>query len=128
MIDYNGAQEYFGQHVRGSVWAAFSEEVRRAAVVHARRVLSRALSRDLRDDLEPYVEGDRYRDDFAVYEQAIYMLETGRVASGTAGMPYPVAVKPSGRSRPAKGEREKPLIAPEALRWLGWTGASVLRG
>lgn len=124
MIDIDGAETYFASHPRGAVWAAFTSEARAAAVVHARRVLSRGLNRALSDTLSAYVEGDRYRDDLAVYEQALHMLETGRVADGSSGMPYPVAVQPQ-----AEGDSRPPeLYAPEALRWLGWTGVAVIRG
>lgn len=124
MIDIDGAEVYFASHPRGAVWSAFPSEARTAAVAHARRILARGLNRTLDDSLAAYAEGDRYRDDFAVYEQALHMLETGRVADATAGAPYPVATQPvdDGNGRPVD------LYAPEALRWLGWNGAAVIRG
>lgn len=124
MIDIDGAEAYFAGHPRGAVWAAFPGESREAAVAHARRVLSRGLNRKLDDALDAYEEGDRYRDDYAVYEQALHMLSTGRVGDANAGAPYPVAMQPAG-----DGPTNPPdLYAPEALRWLGWTGAAVIRG
>ncbi len=125
MIDFEGADEYFraGHHVRGGVWGAYSEAQRAAAVASARRILSRGLSRSMRDDLGEYEEGDRYRDDFAVYEQALYMLEHGRIVDTDAGAPYAIAVD----TGPAP-ESPTGLYSPEALRWLGWTGAAVIRG
>lgn len=124
MIDLNGADDYFSasQHVSAAVWAAFTTAQRAAAVASARRVLSRALNRAMSDVEAAYAEGDRYRDDLAVYEQALHMLLNGMITDSDSGSPYPIAVKHDDDGKPA------PYYAPEALRWLGWTGAAVVRG
>ena len=124
MINLDGADAYFSgtNHVSAAIWAAHTENQRTAAVASARRVLARALARQMSDTEAAYAEGDRYRDDLAVYEQGLHMLVTGMITDSDSGSPYPIAVKQDATGKPA------PYYAPEALRWLGWTGAAVVRG
>lgn len=129
MIDYDNAQIYFGaaNHHKAAVWAAFGSAARAGAIAAARRVLARALGRTLTDDEAAYAEGDRTRDEYAVYEQALWMLENGQIADATGNDPVPIL---TGRSDAADGSGDKNfgIFAPEALRWLGWTGAAAIRG
>lgn len=124
MIDVDGADSYFSgtNHTGAAVWASFTVNQRIAAVATARRVLSRALNRMMSDDEGAYTEGCRYRDDLSVYEQAYHMLVNGQITDSDSGSPYPVAVKRDEDGKPA------PYYSPEALRWLGWAGAAVIRG
>ena len=96
------------------------------AIASARRVLTRGLVRALVDDEEPYREGDRLRDEYAVYEQALYMLENGQVADASGNDPVPVL---TGRPEPSVARTAGAgIYAPEALRWLGVVTAAVIRG
>ena len=132
-IDFTGAQSYFAgaNHPKASVWAAFSQQQRQGAVEGAKRILSRELGRALREDEPPYEYGDRKREEFAAYEQALYMLEIGAVADGATDAPIAVL---TGRGDTADAGQEAasryaPHLSAAALRWLGTVmGAAVLRG
>lgn len=128
MINFDSAQVYFGasSHHKAAVWAAFGAGHRKGAIAAARRVLTRGLGRTLDDSESAYAEGDRTRDEYAVYEQALWMLENGQIADATGNDPVPVLT-----GQPDASEARSPgagLYAPEALRWLGVTGAAVIRG
>jgi hypothetical protein len=129
MINLAGSQVYFGaaNHHKAAVWAAFGQQHRTGAIAAARRTLSRALGRSLDDAEAAYAEGDHRRDEYAVYEQALWMLENGQIADATGNDPVPVL---TGKADSADGpaDRRVGAFAPEALRWLGWTGASAVRG
>jgi len=124
MISRDNADIYFdaSSHVNAAVWAAYTENQRTAAVASARRVLARALRREMNDDEAAYVEGDTERDEYAVYEQALHMLVNGRITDADSGSPYPIAVKPS------EELKRSSYYSEEALRWLGWNGAAAVRG
>lgn len=131
-INLAGAQTYFSSsnHHKAAIWSGFAQAHRTGSIAAARRILARALGRAMDDDEAAYAEGDRTRDEYAVYEQALWMLENGQVADATGNDPVPVL---TGRAESAgvtdrAGERRYGAFAPEALRWLGWTGAAVIRG
>lgn len=129
MISFDNAQTYFGadSHYKAAVWAAFGARHRRGAIAAARRVLSRGLARPMVDAEPQYSEGDRTRDEYAVYEQALWMLENGQVADATGNDPVPVLTGRPDAADAARGPGAT-LYAPEALRWLGMAGGSVVRG
>lgn len=129
MINLAGAQTYFGaaNHHKAAVWSGFGQQHRTGAIAAARRTLSRALGRALDDDEDAYAEGDRTRDEYAVYEQALWMLENGQIADAAGNDPVPVL---TGKSDSADNSSNRSTggFAPEALRWLGWGGATAIRG
>lgn len=128
MITFANAQTYFGaaNHHKSAVWAAFGAGHRTGAIAAARRVLARGLGRAMSDTEEAYAEGDRTRDEYAVYEQALWMLENGQIADATGSDPVPVL---TGKQDTADTRSTSAaLYAPEALRWLGMTGGAVVRG
>jgi len=126
-INLAGAQTYFGasSHHKAAVWAAFGQGHRTGAIAAARRVMSRGLGRAMSDTETAYVEGDRTRDEYAVYEQALWMLENGQVADATGNDPVPVL---TGKADAAESKQGAGMYAPEALRWLGVTVAASIRG
>lgn len=127
-IDFTGAQVYFGtaNHHKAAVWSGFGQGHRTGALAAARRVLARGLGRAMRADESAYNEGDRTRDEYSVYEQALWMLENGQVADATGNDPVPVLTgKADTADTRAPGAS---LYAPEALRWLGMIGGGVVRG
>lgn len=129
MIDINGAQVYFSSsnHHKSAIWSAFHQSHRIGAIASARRVLSRSLKRKLNDEEPEYKESDNRRDDFAVYEQSIWMLEHGQIAD--AGGSEPISILTGDVDKAGvDNDGVAGLYAPEALRWLGWSGASVIRG
>lgn len=74
MITVGNANAYFKGRTLCKNWNEYSGEQKEAALTQARRDLARALRRPIRDDEPPYQEGDTKRDEYAVYEQAIYTL------------------------------------------------------
>ena len=130
MIDFKGAQEYFKavNHHKAAVWSSFSSsKTREGAVTAARRLVARELGRPLNDNEPPYREGDRTRQEFAVYEQALWMLENGQISDAAAGDPVPVL---TGRPDAADRSRANPntLLAPEAQRWLSLRNTLTIKG
>ena len=80
--DITDANIYFGaaSHVRATDWANIPTAERTAALAQAKREIEARLNRDLYDPDDT----DRYRDDYAVFEQALYLLEeTVRTTNGT---------------------------------------------
>lgn len=127
MITVDGASEYFAAHVKAEVWTNTSDSARTAALGHARRLLARALGRAMDDTETAYEEGDTVRDEYAVYEQALYMIENGIIANGEGSSPQAVLAAEDGDpDQPRKADRSP--YAPEALRWLGYRGAVVVQG
>jgi len=124
-ISYEDSLPYFKNHVQSSIWTKAGEIPCRQAIAHARRILSSTMGRALDDDEADYVEGDSNRDEYAVYEQALYMIANGFIADGDG-------VAPIGQLTgdlvdpdvPRKASRA--TLAPEALRWLGIRGNSVV--
>lgn len=86
MISVGNANAYFEGRTVGKFWDEYSGEQKEAAITQARRDLSRAIGRPMNDDEPPYVEGDRRRDEYAVYEQALYTLlrDTNPEGGGSA--------------------------------------------
>ena len=129
-ITFENAQAYFDpeNHHRSAVWAGFQETHRRGAIASARRGLARLLGRAMKENEAAYKEGDRIRDEFSVYEQALYLLETGVVANGSASDPVPILAG-NEEAQKAAGNKGRPsVVGPEALRWLGWGGVEIIRG
>ncbi len=130
-IDLESADTYFSGNVASSLWFAYTEDQRGNAVATAKAELERALRRDLREDYsdatyEPHDHRRWLRDDYAAFEQALHDLRRTPQTSPVASPPYPVAAESSAADAPVY-----PYAAEqwgrEALRWLGWTGASVVR-
>ena len=73
-ITLERASQYFKTRTAGAAWDEYSAEQKELAIAQARRDLSRALGRPMDDDEPEYREGDRTRDEYAVYEQALYVM------------------------------------------------------
>lgn len=82
-ITLQNANAYFKSRTTGDLWEEYSGEQKQAAIQEARRDLSRALRRPIRDDEPPYREGDSRRDEYAVYEQALYALLVSSMPKGS---------------------------------------------
>lgn len=130
MIDIAAADTYFSAatHSGASSWASFSRTARTGAVAEARRLLSRALRRALDDELPAYVEGDTCRDDFAVFEQAHFILRNSASTINGGVTPYPAAVP----TTDDEGQQPEPTyaggICAAALAWLGVPATVSVRG
>ena len=134
-IDLTAANGYFakGNHPEAKVWAGFGDpdpDVQRAAIAQAKRDIALFSKLDPDDaENQPADPTDPLafpRIDFAVYEQALYVLENGRhVADGAAGATKFIA----GRTVPdGARERQGAWIAPNAIRWLFQGRIQVSRG
>ena len=75
-IDIIGANTYFGAtvHVKSEAWTRIPQARRIAAIAHATRLIASRLEDPLETDTT--VDGDFPRHDAAVYEQALWMIET----------------------------------------------------
>lgn len=81
-ITVQNANAYFKGHALGQSWNEYSGDQKDMAIQQARRDLSRALGRAMNDDEPPYQEGDTKRDEYAVYEQAVYTLLRNALPEG----------------------------------------------
>jgi hypothetical protein len=123
-IDTNGASAYFTEHPRASVWQGAAPEAQQAALTHARRQLARTLGRGLNDAEAAYIEGDTSRDEYAVYEQALYLLQNHPGPNVEGSVPGFVSQDPAVKNAGRPGGAA--LLAPETLRWLGVTGPGAI--
>lgn len=75
-IDKTAADAYFGptSHVKTGVWMEFSENLRAAAIAQATRQLTTLLG----EAPEIPVDTDDPHEDWAVYEQALWILVNSR--------------------------------------------------
>ncbi len=118
MIDIRNADAYFAAHPMGAAWKEYAEDQRTTAIEYAKRELSRALGRAMSEDEEPYRYGDRVRDEYAVYEQALYVLLRDCQPEST-GVVMPSAEPDEAQPTAHTMAKGKDHFAAEALRWLG---------
>ena len=122
-IAHLAAVDYFKDHLRGTIWNGFGETQQVAALAHAKRVLNRLINANLDEetiDTANYI----YRPDYAVYEQALWMLENGVIANGEKSAPGFIASDPE---KPDNArDSQKAMISPETMRWLGVSPMLVL--
>jgi len=117
-MDVTGADAYFATRTMGSHWHEFSADQRKCAIAQAMRDLSRALGRPMRTDERAYRYGDRVRDEFAVYEQALYTLLRDANPSAT-GTDIPSLEQDEKRDTRYTLGTGKGKWSEEALAWLG---------
>ncbi len=131
-IDLTGADAYFEEsnHTRSASWASFKRQGPKAvtaAIAEAKRILAQLTKKDpdenLPTDATDKTEFPRY--DYAVYEQALYLLENGIVADGAQANLKFIA----GRTQPDEArERQTDVIAPAAMRWISRGRIMMTRG
>ena len=118
------ADTYFDaeNHLDFALWFAFDDEQRTAAVAQADRLLSRALGSPMTS--ETVDTNAAYQPNYAVYEQALYMLiHSNAVPNGEQSAPHWSAAGTDGEVK----EKMNPLaLCPEARQWMDWQyGASI---
>ena len=118
MIDIRNADAYFAAHPMGHAWKEYAEDQRTAAIEYAKRELSRALGRAMNEAEPPYGYGDSLRDEYAVYEQALYVLLRDSQPKST-GVVMPSAEPDEAQPTAHTMAKGKDHFAAEALRWLG---------
>jgi hypothetical protein len=122
----SGAEAYFAtdNHILAPTWAAFEESVKRAALAQAKRDLSR-MAHVANIEAEIAVDmADGVNPEYAIYEQALWMLRNLPRANADASFPVAEATDPETESNARKAQRA--TFAPEALRWLIHGGAITL--
>lgn len=122
MIDLKGAAAYFKTHTRKREWEEYATEQKECALEQAKRDLSRALGRAMREDEPPYGFGDRTRDEFAVYEQALFSLLRDVQPLGVSGGDIPAPSSEDAQDTAYSLAKGKGKWSEEALAWLGATG------
>lgn len=121
MIDVDNANAYYAARTMGKAWTEFSVEQRKAAIEQAKRDFSRALARPMKEDEAPYRYGDQTRDEYAVYEQALYTLLRDALPE-LEGVQTPSLEPDESRSNRYTLESGKGKWSEEALAWLGASG------
>lgn len=117
-ITAKGASEYFKTTTFSDRWAEYSSEQKAAAVEMAKREFGRALGRPLKEDEPPYQIGDRTREEFAAYEQALYTLMRDAQPKGGGSM-VPSLDQDDQKAPAYTLSGSKNQFAPRALAWLG---------
>lgn len=122
MIQVDNADAYFAGRTVGAAWQEFSAAQRKAAIEQAKRDFSRALKRPMREDEPQYKYGDATRDEYAVYEQALYTLLRDAQPNGVTGGDIP-SLKPDEKQNTGHSlATGKGKWSEEALSWLGIQG------
>ena len=120
-INIDNANAYFATRTVVQSWQEYSVEQRTAAIEQAKRDLSRALGRPMREDEPQYAFGDETRDEYAVYEQAIYtLLRDANPKGSESDIP---SLNPDERADPRTTMKTgSGKWSEEALAWLGASG------
>ncbi len=121
MIDIDNANAYFSTRTVGKQWLEFSTDQRKAAIEQAKRDLSRALNRPMRENENPYQYGDTTRDEYAVYEQAIYTLLRDALPD-LEGVSVPPLEPDEKQNTSYSMKTGVGKWSEEALAWLGASG------
>ena len=124
-INLQNANAYFKGRTIGGVWKQYSGDQKNTALLQAKRELSRELGRPMREDEPPYKEGDRRRDEYAVYEQALFDLVRDAMPEGDGEATPPLNADTNGQAQLVSvGGR----WSRDALLWLADTlRANVIR-
>ena len=119
MICIDEADAYFSAHPMGKVWKEYSTEQKTGALEYSKRELSRALGRPLREDEPQYRYGDKTRDEYAAYEQALFVLLRDAQPNSAGGVVMPSAEPDEAQPATHTMASGRNHFAAEALRWLG---------
>jgi len=77
----------------------------------------------MNEDEPPYKQGDARRDDRAVYEQAIFILDQIGMTDGISSPIPSIGAVPD--EPEVRVNRNHGRWAPKALRWMNYTGVIV---
>lgn len=118
-IDVSGANIYFGSsnHVKYATWTGISNALKTAAIAHAKRVIARFIADDTGDlDTDTTADTDFPREDVAVYEQALWMIQQSDVVvNGEESAPKLLGANSEGNVDQINFGW---TISPEAMRFL----------
>lgn len=111
-----GAEEYFDPkaHIKSSIWAKFNEDQKTAALLQAKRLLSRFCQCV---DIEvEYADEDEINAEYAIYEQALHML--ANMPMSNADESFAVAQAANANSTEKTRRPDPSSISPDAAVWL----------
>ena len=122
--DIDDANTYFksDNHLKSYDWTGFDTVLRTGALAQAQRELQVSLGREM---IDPDSDDDTYRDDYAVFEQALYILENTprKKERGAAAV-----VDISDPDEKIEIKRKGISIAPEAKQYFALNTIKVVRG
>lgn len=116
------ANTYFGEtnHIRSYDWTQYSTNERTAGLAQAQRELEVFLDRDASDPAST----DRYRDDYAIFEQTLFILdETVRTRESETSAELVETVDTEQRDK-----YHGVTISPMAMRYLAIPRVKFVRG
>ncbi len=119
MITAERANDYFKTTTFWSTWDEYSFEQKTAAVEMAKREFARALGRPLNENEPTYQLGDKTREEYAAYEQALYALLRDAQPNGVAGSAVPSLDQEDQRAPAHTLAGASGQWSPRALSWLG---------
>jgi len=122
--DIDDANTYFmsDNHLKSYDWTSFDTVQRTGALAQAQRELQVGLGRDMED---PVSDDDAYRDDYAVFEQALYILENTPRKKERGGA---AVVDLADKDDKIEIKRKGVSIAPEAKQYFALNTIKVVRG
>ena len=107
-------------HIKAFDWAQYSTDERTGGLAQAQREVEVYLNRDLSDP----TAGDRYRDDYAIFEQALFILEeTVRTRESTTGAELVETVNTE-----AQEKYYGVVYAPMAMRYMALQRRRIVIG
>ena len=124
-VSRTAADQYFreGAHLRWKDWSAAGTKDREAALSQATRELELSVGRTMTEAASGWASGPR--DDYAVFEQALYLIEELPRMRGQ-GVSEVVDL---GKRGDTKERNVRDIgIAPMAQRWLGGNRLRAVRG
>jgi hypothetical protein len=125
--DLTSAEAYFEQenHIHAASWARYNEQQKKAALAQAARILARACS--VADVTAEFDTDESINPEYAIFEQALFMLQNLPMANSDDTMAVPEAADPQDPAGARKPDAR--LLAPEAIAWLTFDkGISLARG
>ncbi len=119
------ADTYFkpNAHLLGRTWSEYKPEEKSAALAQAQQELELYTGRQMEDTNSGWTYGPR--DDYAVFEQAVFMLQNLHRANMTGGQRAVKLPKEDAGKEPRQNDIG---IAPMAQRWLGRHRIRAVRG
>lgn len=119
------ADQYFypSNHINSYDWRKYDSDTREAAFNQAKREIETILGAALSDP----VDGSYIRHDYALYEQALYILENTK-RQEIDGQDDVIDMADSDKEKKEAPTRIGVLLAPMAKRYLGLNMIKIIRG
>lgn len=128
-INIDNANKYFaiGNHINANLWLKFSYENRCGAITSAKRYLEGMLRRVLKtyDTFEFNPIENPIREDFACYEQALWMLLA--TPYGDANNGDAISILQGQNDTQAEDGKKRDELAPECAKLFGCVRGVLVR-